>query len=121
MSATLYGTLSAPKWGTTDETALGIIVSNLNRNDEVEESTFPNGQGDIVHVGYHGQNGELSCDFRVTAAGYPADDLVGSTVTLTDAEMGGTYIVKSVANTKAEAAWMSGSMTLRDFPEITVT
>ena len=119
MAATLYGTLTAPKWGTTDEDALGIIVSNLQRADDTEETTFPNGQGDVMHVAYHGQNAELTCDFRVAATGYPSDDLVGGTVALTDAEFAGTYIVKGVTNTKAEGAWMSGSMTLRDFPEIT--
>ena len=121
MSATLYGTLTAPKWGTTDETALGIIVSNLQRADDTEETTFPDGQGDIQHVAYHGQNAEISCDFRVAATGYPATALIAAAVTLTDTELGGTYIVKGVTNTKAEGAWMSGSMTLRDFPEITAS
>jgi phosphoribosylamine-glycine ligase len=121
MAATLYGTLTAPKWGTTDEDALGIIVSNLQRADDTEETTFADGDGDIQHVAYHGQNAEITCDFRVAATGYPADDLVGGTVTLTDAELGGTFIVKGVTNTKAEGAWMSGSMTLREFPEITAS
>ena len=119
MAATLYGTLTAPKWGTTDETALGIIVSNLQRADDTEETTFTDGAGDVQHVAYHGQNAEITCDFRVASTGYPAEDLVAGTVTLTDTELGGTFIVKGVTNTKAEGAWMSGSMTLREFPEIT--
>lgn len=121
MAATLYGTLSAPLWGTTDETALGIIVTKLEKVTDAEETTMPNGQGDIVHVAYHGAGDEYTCEFKVQAAGYPAAALVATTVTLVDTVFAGTYIVKTVSNVKEQGQFMGGSMTLRNWAGVTTT
>lgn len=114
MPATLYGQLTNPVWGTADETA--IIVDRMERAADAEEATLPDGQGDIQHVAYHGENSTFTCDFKVKDTGFPADTLVGSTFTIANnTQFAGTYIVKSVTNTKTAADWMSGSMTLRYF------
>jgi hypothetical protein len=110
--------LLAPKFGTTDQGS--IILSSLERKADAEETTLPNGQGDIVEAAYHGMNSEITCEFKVHDTGYPDDALVGGIITITDTELGGTYIVKSVSNTKAQGEFMGGNMTLRRFPSITV-
>jgi phosphoribosylamine-glycine ligase len=115
MAVALYGTLTAPKWGCTDESNLGIIITNFDLNTEREETTLNSGQNDIVHVAYHAEAGEATCDFKVAATGYPDADLVGAAVTITDPEFAGKYIVRSVGNTKTSTDFMTGSMTLRIF------
>jgi hypothetical protein len=119
MSATLYGSL-VPKFGTTNETSLGIYVSRLRRTDDTDEKLLTDGDGDIMHAAYSGSHGTLEGDFKVVNTGYPAAALVASTLTLTDAEFAGTYIVKTVSNEKTEADWMTGSFTLRQFAGISV-
>ena len=115
MAVALYGTLTAPKWGCTDESSLGIIITNFDKTTEREETTLGSGQNDIVHVAYHAEASEATCDFKVSNAGYPDEDLVGGVVTITDAEFSGKYIVRSVGNTKTSTDFMTGSMTLRMF------
>jgi hypothetical protein len=116
MAVALYGTLTAPKWGCTDESSLGIIVTNFDKTTEREEALLNNGQNDVVHAAYHAQASEATCDFKVANTGYPDEDLVGSSVTITDTEFGGKYIVRSVGNTKTSTDFMTGTMTLRAFP-----
>jgi hypothetical protein len=115
MAVALYGTLAAPKWGCTDEGSLGIVVTNFDRTTEREETLLNNGQDDVVHAAYHAEATESTCDFKVANTGYPSDDLVGGTVTITDTEFAGEYIVRAVTNTKTSTDFMTGSMTLRSF------
>jgi hypothetical protein len=115
MAVALYGTLAAPKWGCTDEGSLGIIVTNFDKTTEREETLLNNGQNDVVHAAYHAEATEATCDFKVANTGYPDEDLVGGVVTITDAQFAGTYIVRSVGNTKTSTDFMTGSMTLRAF------
>jgi hypothetical protein len=117
MAAILYGSLSNPIWGTTCETALGIIVTNLTETTTREINELSDCDGDIQHIALYGQKSEFTCDFKVSATGFPDRDLVGSTVVLTDTEMGGTYIVTEVENNKAQNDWMGGSMKLVVYPE----
>lgn len=117
MSAILYGSLSSPKWGTTCEDALGIIVTNLSETTTRETNELSDCVGDIQHVALFGQKSEYTCDFKVSATGYPTRELVGATVVLTDDELGGTYIVTEVSNEKIQNDWMGGSMKLIVYPE----
>ena len=115
--ATLYGTLAAPKFGTTDET--GIIVETGSKTTASEKVNLADGAGAIKHVALHGKETELSVDFTVKATGYPDEALVDGTITISDTELAGKYIVQSVGNTKTKNAFMTGSMTLYkydDFP-----
>jgi hypothetical protein len=116
MAVALYGTLTAPKWGCTDESSLGIIVTNFDKTTEREETLLNNGQNDVVHAAYHAAASEATCDFKVANTGYPSDALVGAAVTITDPEFADVYIVRSVTNTKTSTDFMTGSMTLRAFP-----
>jgi hypothetical protein len=112
--ATLYGVLTNPVWGTNAEASM--IVDRLERVEDTEEATLPDGVGDIKHVAYHGKNSTFTCDFKVEDNGYPSASLVGGTFTLANnADFVGEFIVKSVTNTRTAADWMSGSMTMRYF------
>lgn len=115
MAVALYGTLTAPKWGCTDEASLGIVITNFDKTTEREETLLNNGQNDVVHAAYSAEATEATCDFKVANVGYPDEDLVGGSVVITDTEFAGTYIVRSVGNTKTNTDFMTGSMTLRSF------
>jgi hypothetical protein len=117
--ATLYGTLTAPKFGCTDETA--IIIESHDANHDSDEILLRNGQNDIAHAAYTGINEESTVNFAVKATGYPSSSLVGATIVLADSEVGGTFIVKSVSNVKNQAEFMKGSMSLRRFPDFSYT
>jgi hypothetical protein len=117
--ATLYGSISLQKFGTTDETA--IIIETSAKSTTSEKATLPNGQGDIVAVGFHGKAIGNEVAFAVQATGYADEDLVEGLITLSDAEVGGVYMVESVTNTKQQNEWFKGSMTLVRYPEWTPT
>ena len=114
MSVTLYGQLVSPVWGTDDET--GIIVDRMERVSDTEESLLSDGQGCIQHAAYFGANDTITADFKVKDTGYPAKDLEGATIVIANnAPFDGTYIVKSVTNSRTAGDWMSGNMNLRYF------
>jgi hypothetical protein len=118
--ATLYGKVSLTNkvWGTEDETELGIIVETLDRSHNTEESTLPNGAGEIVGAAYHGENETVEVSFKVQTDAYPkarGTDFIGETITLADSDLGDKFVIQSVKNAKNQGEWMGGSMTLRRF------
>jgi hypothetical protein len=121
MAATLYGTLTAPRWGTQAEGELKIIVTGLSKTTDAEETLQTDETGDIVHAAYHGKNDEASCEFTVADDGYPASGLVAAAIVLNDTDIGGSYIVKTVENAKTNDGFMTGTMTLRWFPGFSTT
>ena len=122
MSATLYGTLNAPAWGTQAQD-LPIIITNLTKGTSVEETPLKDGDGDVVHTAVHGKKFEISADFLVTdtSKAYPKADMVGATVSLVDTDVEtGTFIVLTVDNNK-DTEWYKGSLTGITYPDFALT
>ena len=114
MAKQVYGTIANLPWSTSAVANQDIILEDLGAVNNREESLLPNEQDDIVSMVLHRPIKELSSNFAIKGTTHwGLDAVVGSVITIVDAEFAGDYIVTGNSRTKRRADFMVGTITMK--------
>ena len=111
MAAIIVG-ITGPKVGLTGET-FGYLT-NVERSCSVQKEILTDEEGDIVNYAFTQKEGQVTASYVIKDdADLPDCDLLGHTLTLSDADIGGdTLFITEVGTTKETApGWWSGTLT----------